>query len=85
MQDFFRCVPGLEARVDVVAANRCKKFMTDMHYEVRLQKIVIDMHYEACLQCIINYWAGLGRKVSKADACVMTLTQEQYIVVNTEH
>jgi hypothetical protein len=43
------------------------------------------MHYEARLQCIINYWAGLGRKVRKADARTMTLTQEQYIAVSTEH
>jgi hypothetical protein len=72
MHDFFRCVPGLETRADVVASNRCKK-------------IVVDMHYEARLQCIINYWAGLGRKVRKADARTMTLTQEQYIAVSTEH
>jgi hypothetical protein len=33
MQDFFRCEPIYEDRVDVVATTSCKKLVMDMHYK----------------------------------------------------
>jgi uncharacterized protein YlzI (FlbEa/FlbD family) len=73
MQDFFRCEAGFEARPDVVVTANCKK-------------LIVDMHYEAHIQAIITYHGSiLGKKVSKKDARTMSLTQDQYLQVNTEH
>jgi hypothetical protein len=73
MQDFFKCEARYESRMDVVATT-CYK------------KLVVDMHYEACNQAIITFHASiLGEKVSKKDARTMSLTQEQYLLVNIEH
>jgi len=72
MQDFFRCQDGFQGRADVVATKVCKK-------------LVVDLHYEARIQAIVGYHATvLGEKVTKKDARTMTLTQEQYLQVNTE-
>ena len=73
MQDFFRCQDGHEARVDAVATKCCKK-------------LIVDMHYEACILTVVTYQGTvLGTKVTKRDARSMTLTQDQYLQVNTEH
>jgi hypothetical protein len=40
LQDFYRLQPGMDAQVDVVAEYRCKKLVTDMFYEQRLQSII---------------------------------------------
>ncbi|XP_025796497.1 uncharacterized protein LOC112885361 [Panicum hallii] len=65
--DFYRLQAGMDAQADVVAEYRCKKLVTDMFYEQRLQSI-------------INYHAVvLGQKVTKAQARTMTLTEEQYL------
>ena len=72
MQDFFRCQDGFEGRADVVATKVCKK-------------LVVDLHYKARIQVIVGYHATvLGEKVTKNDVKTMTLTQEQYLQVNTE-
>jgi hypothetical protein len=72
LQDFYRLQPGMEAKADVVAEYRCKRFVTDMFYEHRIQSI-------------INYHAVvLGQRVTKTEARSMTLTEEQYLQVNTK-
>ena len=73
MQDFFRCQDGFEGRADVVATKRCKRLVVDMHYEARIKAIVS------------SHGIVLGEKVTKKDARTMTLTQEQYLQVNTKH
>jgi hypothetical protein len=70
--DFFRCEAGYEARADVVATTSCKNLVVDMHYEARIQAIV------SCHGSI------LGEKVTKQDARTMSLTRDQYLLVNTE-
>ena len=73
MQDFFRCQDGHEARADAVA-TKCYK------------KLVVDMHYKARIQAVVTYHGTiLEKKVTKRDARSMTLTQDQYLQVNTEH
>ena len=37
MQDFFRCQPGQEARAYQVAYASCKRRVSDLYYEARLQ------------------------------------------------
>ena len=73
MQDFFRCQDTYEGMADVVATRVCKKLVTDLHYEARVQAI------------ISYHGTFLGQKVTKTAATTMTLTQEQYLQVNTEH
>jgi hypothetical protein len=73
MQDFYRCDEGSQDRAAVVLAKACKKRITDMHYEARIQ-------------AIITYYAiYLGQKIKKEDARGMTLTQEEYLKVNIQH
>ena len=73
MQTYFRCENGSEARVDLVATKACKKLVTDMHHETRIQTI------------ITYYESKLGEKVSKEEARKMTLTRDQYVEVDKEH
>jgi hypothetical protein len=50
------------------------------------KKLVVDMHYETCIQAIITYYGSvLGDKVNTKDARTMSLTQEQYLQVNTKN
>ena len=37
MQDFFRCQPGQEDRAYQVAYASCKRRVSDLYYEARLQ------------------------------------------------
>lgn len=73
MQTYFRCDEGFEARADQVATKACKKLITDMHHEVRVQAIVT------------YHGSKLGEKVTKKDARNMTLTRDQYLEVDEEH
>jgi hypothetical protein len=70
MQSYFRCEEGFEGRVDLVATKACKKFITDMHHDMRIQAIIT--------------YHGLkhGEKVTKKDTRLMTLTQDQYLEVD---
>jgi hypothetical protein len=70
MQDFFRCQAGFEDMADVVATKCCRKLVTDMHYEARVQAIVS------------YYGTILGQRITKVQARTVTLTQEQYLQVN---
>jgi hypothetical protein len=49
MQTYFRC-----ARADLVATAACKKLVTDMHHEAKIQAIVT------------YYGSKLGQKITKA-------------------
>jgi len=70
MQDYFKVEEGYETRALQVLAKSCRKRITDMRYEVRLQ-------------AIIDYCAIYElRKVKKQDARLMHLTREQYLKVN---
>ncbi|KAK3150080.1 hypothetical protein QOZ80_3AG0227660 [Eleusine coracana subsp. coracana] len=67
MWDFYKCKPGHEEDAKVVAHNRYRK-------------LVKDMHYEAQVQCVINYTLHvIGRRIKKEEARTMKLTQEQYL------
>ena len=73
MQDYFRCEDGYEAHAQLNAHRACKKLVHDMHYEVRIQ-------------AIINYYATEeNKKVTKAEARLMTLTKEQFLKVTNKH
>ena len=72
MQEFYTCEPGYEEMAKVVANNRCRK-------------LVKDMHYEAQIQCVINYYGHiLRKKITKDAARTVKLTREQYLQVNIE-
>lgn len=72
MQDFYRLVERHAEKAEEVQDTVCKK-------------LVLDMHYEAQVQCTINYTASrLRKKMSKAEARTVKLTQEQYEEVNLD-
>ena len=73
MQTYFRCEEGFEIRAEQVTTKACKKLVTDMHHEVRIQAI------------ITYYGSKLGERKIKKDAREMQLTREQYLEVNEEH
>lgn len=73
MQSYFRCAEGFEARADQAATKACKKLVTDMLHEVRIQAIVT------------YHGSRLGEKVTKTEARRMTLTRDQYLEVDEEH
>ena len=70
MQTYYRCEEGFEARAEQVTTKACKKLITDMHHEVRIQAIVT------------YYRSKLGESVRKMDPkpiyfefwCLMTNT-----------
>ena len=71
-QDFYTYEPGDVEDATIVAHNRCRK-------------LVKDMHYESQVQCIINYCATvLHRRIKKEEARTMKLTQEQYLQVHLD-
>lgn len=72
MQDFFRIQEGQEERAYRVAYASCKKRVTDMHYDSRIQA---HLDYNAKI---------LFRRVTKEEARRMTLSKEQYLQVNTK-
>jgi hypothetical protein len=63
-------IPRKEAQAEVVSTGACRKLVTDIIYEARLQAIV---NYNAMVK---------GRRVSKVEARGMTLSQVQYIQVS---
>jgi L-ascorbate metabolism protein UlaG (beta-lactamase superfamily) len=66
IHDFYRLVGGFEEKAEQVQETVCKK-------------LVLDMHYKAQVQCVINYSAAKwGKKMTKAEARIYRLTQEQY-------
>ena len=69
MQDFFRCEPGTEAVAERVTRRSCQKLVSDMIYEARKQAVI---DYNAIKKKV---------KVTKADACTMQLTRNEYIAV----
>ncbi|GJN35822.1 hypothetical protein PR202_gb24629 [Eleusine coracana subsp. coracana] len=69
MWDFYTCGSGHEEDAKVVAHNRCRKLMK-------------DMHYEAQVQCVINYISHvIGQCIKKEVARTVKLTREQYLQV----
>ncbi|KAL6644135.1 hypothetical protein ACP70R_018901 [Stipagrostis hirtigluma subsp. patula] len=62
--DFFRCEPGKEAEVHMLARAVCKKKVT-------------DLMYEAPVQAVVDFSASMGVRVTKEDARTMYLTAEQ--------
>ena len=73
MQTYYRCEERFEARAEQATIKACKKLITDMHHEVRIQAIVT--YYES----------KSGERKTKKDAREMQLTWEQYLEVNEEH
>ena len=73
MQTYYRYEEGFEARAEQVTTKACKKLITDMHHEVRIQAIVT------------YYGSKLGERKTKKDTREMQLTREQYLEVNEEH
>jgi len=75
MQDFFRCQPGQEARAYQVAYASCKRRVSDLYYEARLQAHV---DYNATYR---------KRRINKTQVRRQTeiLTREQYLQVNRKH
>jgi len=70
MQRFFRAEEGTEGLADRVAHAACRKYVTDMFHEARVQ-------------AHIDYYAAARRMtVTKREARQMTLTQEQYLEVH---
>ena len=56
MQTYYRCEEGFEGRAEQVTTKACKKLVTDMHHEVRIQAIVT------------YYGSKLGERKTKRDA-----------------
>ena len=72
MQTYFKCADGFEARADEVLIKACRKRVTDMHHEVKVQAVVT------------YYGSKLGQRISKLEARQVTLTRSQYIEVQEE-
>ena len=64
MQTYYRCEDGFEARAEQVTTKACKKLITDMHHEARIQAIVT------------YYGSKLGERKTKKDAREMQLTRK---------
>ena len=73
MQTYYRCDEGFEARAEQVTTKACKKLVSNIHHEVRIQAIVT------------YYGSKLGERKTKKEAREMQLTREQYLEVNEEH
>jgi hypothetical protein len=75
MQDFFRCQPGQEEKAYEVAVASCKRRVSDLYYEARIQAH-IDYNATYC-----------KRRINKTQARKETeiLTREQYLLVNRKH
>ena len=75
MHDFFSCQPGQEARAYQVAYASCKRRVSDLYYEARLQAHV---DYNATYR---------KRRINKTQARRQTkiLTWEQFLQVNRKH
>ena len=75
MQDFFKCQPGQEDRAYQVAYASCKRRVSDLYYEARLQA---HRDYNTTFR---------NRRINKTHARRETevLTREQYLQVNRKH
>ena len=75
MQDFFRCQPGREERAYQVAYASCKRRVSDLYHESRLQA---HIDYNATYR---------NRRINRTQARRETeiLTREQYLQVNRKH
>ena len=72
MQMYFK-PEGLEAREDQAAAAACRKYVTDMHHEARVQA-----HRD-------YYAMVLKQSISKPDARQVELSWAQYLEVDEKH
>jgi hypothetical protein len=75
MQDFFRCQPGREEKAYQVAYASCKRRVSGLYYEARLQAH-IDYNATYCNRRI---------NIKQARSDIEILTREQYLLVNTKH
>ena len=73
MQEFFRCQPGHEERAYHVAYASCKRRVSDLYYESRLQA---HIEYNATYR---------HRRINRPQSRREILTREQYIQVNRKH
>ena len=73
MQRYFKPEEGLEARADQAAVVACRKYVTDMHHEARVQ---------AHRDC---YAVVLKQSISKPDVRQVQLSQAQYLEVDEKH
>ena len=73
MQMYFKPEEGLEARADQVAAAACRKYVTDMHHEARVQA-----HRD-------YYAVVLKQSISKPDARQVELSRALYLEVDEKH
>jgi len=75
MQDFFRCQPGWEERAYQVAYASCKRRVSDLYHESRLQA---HIDYNATYR---------NRRMNRTQARreIEILTREQYLQVNRKH
>ena len=75
MQDFFRCQLGQEDSAYQVAYASCKRRVSDLYYEARLQA---HRDYNATFR---------NRRINKTQARreIEVLTREQYLQVNRKH
>jgi len=70
MQRFFKVEEKLQGLEDQVAHAACRKYVTDMHHEARVQ-------------AHIDYYASSRRMtITKTEARQMTLTRELYLEVD---
>jgi len=73
MQRYFKPEEGLEAQADQAAAAACRKYVTDMHHEARVQA-----HRD-------YYAVVLKQSISKPDARKVELSRAQYLEVDEKH
>ena len=73
MQRYFKPEEGLEAQTDQAAAAACRKYVTDMHHEARVQA-----HRD-------YYAVVLKQSISKPNARQVELSRAQYLEVDEKH
>ena len=73
MQRYFKPEEGLEVRTNQAAAAACRKYVTDMHHEARVQA-----HRD-------YYAVVLKQSISKHDARKVELSRAQYLEVDEKH
>ena len=73
MQTFYRCEDGFEARAEQVTTKACKKLVTDIHHETRIQAIINLLRVE-------TWREGQQRRSKKDD-----IDPGQYLEVDKEH
>ena len=73
MQRYFKPEEGLEARADLAAAAACRKYVTNMHHEARVQA-----HRD-------YYAVVLKQSISMPDSRQVELSRAQYLEVDEKH